>query len=68
MNYERWKDNRINYGASPLFSTNKELLNRYFNQLKMYSMWCWARLGDLQQLKKRNAELIEFFKKKNHFQ
>jgi hypothetical protein len=68
MNYERWKDNRINYGASPLYSTNKELLNRYFNQLKMYSFWCLARLNELQLLKKRNAELIEFFKKKNHFQ
>jgi len=68
MNYERWKDNRINYGASPLYSTNKELLNRYFNQLKVYSFWCLARLNDLQLLKKRNAELIDFFKKKNHFQ
>jgi hypothetical protein len=67
MNYERWKDNRINYGASPLFGNNKELLNRYFNQLKVYLFWSRARLNDLQLIKKRNAGLIDFFKKKNHF-
>ena len=68
LNYERWKDNPPNPAVFPLYGTNKELLNRYFNQLKTYSFWCWARLGDLQQLKKRNAELIDFFKKKNHYQ
>jgi hypothetical protein len=34
----------------------------------VYTVWCRARLGDLRQLKKRNAELIDFFKKTNHFQ
>lgn len=67
FNYEGWKDNRTHAGISPLYGNNKDLLNKYFNQLKVYSLWCWARLGGLQQLKKRNAALIDFFKKKNHF-
>ena len=67
FNYERWKDNRINYDVLLLYGNSKELLNRYFNQLKVYSFWCGRRLEALQQLRKRNAELIDFFKKKNHF-
>jgi hypothetical protein len=67
FNYESWSRS-LNTWDFASYSNNKELLNRYFNQLRMYTIWCWARLGDLQKLKKRNAELIEYFKKKNHFQ
>ena len=67
INYESWKDTPITSGDFALYGNNKELLNRYFNQLKVYSAWCRARLNDLQQLKNKNAELIDFFKKKNHF-
>jgi hypothetical protein len=68
VNYESWKDTLNTSTVFALYGNNKELLNRYFNQLRMYSLWCRARLGDLQKLKKRNAELIDFLKKKNHFQ
>jgi len=68
VNYESWKDTLNTSRVFTLYGNNKELLNRYFNQLRMYSGWCRARLGNLQKLKKRNAELIEYFKKKNHFQ
>ena len=69
INYESWKDTLIIASrVFSLYNNNKELLNSYFNQLKMYSLWCGARLNDLQQLKKRNAELIDFFKKKYHLE
>jgi hypothetical protein len=68
VNYESWKDTLTTSPDFALYGNNKELLNRYFNQLKIYSLWCRARLSDLLRLKKRNAGLIDFFKKKNHFQ
>jgi hypothetical protein len=68
VNYESWKDTLTTSRVFTLYGNNKELLNRYFNQLRMYFVWSRARMNDLQKLKKRNAELIDFFKKKNHFQ
>jgi hypothetical protein len=68
VNYEGWKETLTTSTVFTLYSNNKELLNRYFNQLRMYFFWSRARLKTLQELKKRNAELIDFFKKKNHFQ
>jgi hypothetical protein len=68
VNYESWNDNFTPTDVFPVYGNNKELLNRYFNQVRVYTVWCRARLGDLRQLKKRNAELIDFFKKTNHFQ
>ncbi|MBL7723931.1 MAG: hypothetical protein JNK27_07265 [Chitinophagaceae bacterium] len=70
VKYTSWKDWSL-FTTAPDFTVydgnNKELLNRYFNQLKMYTLWCWARLIDMHQIKKRNTELITFFKKENHF-
>ena len=63
-NYEVWKDTTITPRVVAIYGNNKELLNKYFNQLSIYSIWCQARMNDLQKLKKRNAELIEFFKPK----
>jgi hypothetical protein len=68
VNYEGWKETLTTSTVFTLYGNNKELLNRYFNQLRMYFFWSRARLKNLQELKKRNAELIDFFKKKNHFQ
>ena len=67
VNYESWKDTLTTSRNFALYGNNKDLLNRYFNQLKMYSLWTSARLKDLNQLKKMNTEFIEYFKKKNRF-
>ena len=66
VNYKSWEKS-FDTWAFTSFGNNKELLNRYFNQLRMYTIWCWARQNDLQQLKKKNAELIDFFKRQNNF-
>ena len=68
VNYESWKDSLTTSRIFALYGNNKELLNRYFNQLKIHLLWCKARLTDLQQLKKRNAGLIDFFKNKYHLE
>ena len=68
VNYESWQDTLNTSTVFTLYGNNKELLNRYFNQLKMYSGWCRARLNDLQKLKKNNAELIAYFKTKYHYE
>ena len=68
INFESWADYRIASTNFILFTNNKELLNKFFNQLRLYSLWSGARLRDMQELKKRNEELIGFFKKKNHFE
>jgi len=66
-NYEVWKDTTIKPRVFAIYGNNRELLNKYFNQLSMYSNWCKARVNDLQKLKKRNAALIEYFKAKYHY-
>ena len=68
VNFESWKGKSLNSTVFTLYGNNKELLNRYFNQLRMYSGWIRARMNTLQQLKKRNAELIAHFKAKYHYQ
>lgn len=68
VNYESWKDSLTTSTVFALYGNNKELLNRYFNQLRMYLAWIGARMKDLQKLKKRNAELIEYFKAKYHYE
>lgn len=67
VNFESWKGKSLNSTVFALYGNNRELLNRYFNQLKMYSLWIRARMNTLQQLKKRNAELIAHFKAKYHY-
>ena len=66
-NYEIWKDTTNHPRVVALYGNNKELLNKYFNQLSIYSDFGQARMNDLQKLKKRNAELIEYFKAKYHY-
>jgi hypothetical protein len=66
-NYEKWKDTTSSPRVFAIYGNNKELLNKYFNQLTIYSGFCKARMNDLQKLKKRNAELIEYFKAKYHY-
>ena len=67
-NYEVWKDTTSKPRVVSIYGNNKELLNKYFNQLSIYSIWCQARMNGLQNLKKRNAELIEYFKAKYHYE
>ncbi|HEX4878060.1 MAG TPA: hypothetical protein VFV31_15430 [Chitinophagaceae bacterium] len=69
VKYESWNEWNLSPhpGIFTPYDNNRELLNRYFNQLKMYSLWCSARFRELQIIKKRNAALIDYFKKKNHF-
>ena len=65
-NYETWKDTTITPRVFDIYDNNKELLNKYFNQLTIYSAFCQARTNDLKKLKKRNAVLIDFLKTKYH--
>jgi hypothetical protein len=67
LNYEKWKDTTNTPRVFAVYGNNKELLNKYFNQLSIYSNFCGARMNELQILKKRNADLIEYFKVKYHF-
>ncbi len=64
--YEVWKDTTITPRVLAIYGNNKELLNKYFNQLTIYSDFCQARINDLKKLKKRNAVLIDFLKTKHH--
>ena len=64
--YEVWKDTTITPRVLSIYGNNKELLNKYFNQLTIYSDFCQARINDLKKLKKRNAVLIDFLKTKHH--
>ncbi len=65
-NYESWTDTTINQDVFVIYGNNKELLNKYFNQLTIYSGFCVARIKDLKKLKKRNAVLIYYLKTKHH--
>jgi hypothetical protein len=65
--YGVWKDTTNGSRLFAIYGNNKALLNKYFNQLTQYSNFCQARVNDLQKLKKRNAELIAYFKAKYHY-
>ncbi len=67
-NYESWKDTTITPRVFEIYGNNRELLNKYFNQLSIYSIWCKARINDLQKLIKRNAALITYFKARYHYE
>jgi hypothetical protein len=67
-NYETWKDTTHSPGVFAIYGNNKELLNKYFNQLSIYSNFSKARMNDLEKLKKRNAEFIQYFKTKYHYE
>jgi hypothetical protein len=66
--YEKWKDTTHSPRLFSIYENNKVLLNKYFNQLSIYSNFSQARMNDLQKLKKRNAELIAYFKAKYHYE
>ncbi len=66
--YGKWKDTTQGPRIFAVYGNNKELLNKYFNQLNQYFGWCQARLNNLLKLKKRNAELIEYFKAKYDYE
>ncbi len=68
VDFESVKDKPNKSAVYGLYGKNKELLNRYFNQLRTYSMWINARMNQLQVLKKRNAELVTLFKAKYHYE
>ena len=66
--YEKWKDTTNSPRIFAIYGNNKELLNKYFNQLALYSIFCEGRLDALKKIKKNNAELIEYFKTKYHYE
>jgi hypothetical protein len=66
--YGVWKDSTNGSRLFAIYGNDKALLNKYFNQLTQYSNFCQARVNDLQKLKKRNTELIEYFKAKYHYE
>lgn len=65
--YEKWKDTTNSPRVFAIYGNDKELLNKYFNQLTMYLNNCNARVNDLQKIKEKNTELIEYFKAKYHY-
>jgi hypothetical protein len=52
--------------APILYSTNPELINRYFILLEGYNNRCIWGLEDMKQIKIKAMILIEYFKKKYH--
>jgi hypothetical protein len=67
-NYEVWKDTANTPRVVAIYGNNKELLNKYFNQLSIYTIWGEARMSELKKLKKRNTELLGYFKAKYHYE
>jgi len=65
--YEKWKDTTHSPRVIAIYGNNKEILNKYFNQLALYATFCKARFDALKKIKKRNAELIAYFKTKYHY-
>jgi hypothetical protein len=53
--------------ASFLFSGDRDLMNRYFNQLRKYTEYCQYNIDDIQELKQKAGTLIQYFKIKYHF-
>jgi hypothetical protein len=66
--YKQWKDTTNKPRVVSVYGNNKELLNKYFNQLSLYRDYCNVRLNQLKSIIKRNAELIEYFKAKYHYE
>jgi hypothetical protein len=65
--YKQWKDTTNKPRVVSVYANNKELLNKYFNELSIYRDYCNVRLNQLKSIIKKNAELIEYFKVKYHF-
>lgn len=66
--YGKWKDTTQQTRIFSIYGNNKDLLNKYFNHLTLYDGFCSARLNNLLKMKKRNAELIEYFKAKYNYE
>lgn len=50
-----------------LISGDRDLMNRYFNQLRKYTQYCQYNIDDIQGLKQKAAMLIQYFKIKYHY-
>lgn len=51
-----------------LFSGDKNLINRYFNELQLYYRVTYNHKRILFELKQKQTQLIEYFKNKYHFE
>ena len=60
--------NREEVTAPILFSTDKNILNKYFNELQLYYRVTYNHKRMLLDLKGKQAWLIEYFKNKYHFE
>ena len=54
--------------APVLFTGDKVLLNKYFNELQLYYRVTYNHRGNLLNLKDYQLRLIEFFKHKYHYE
>jgi hypothetical protein len=60
-----YPDSLANYGKSPLlYSTDKGLVNEYFNDLLLYRRAIGTQVSQLDKLSKRAAHLIKYFDNK----
>ena len=57
-----------NVTAPLLFTNDKNLLNKYFNDLQLYYRVIYTHKRILPELKGKQAQLIDYFKNKNHFE
>ncbi|HMF72141.1 MAG TPA: hypothetical protein VK616_11745 [Flavitalea sp.] len=60
--------NREEVTAPLLFSTDKNMLNKYFNELQLYYRVTYNHKRMLLDLKEKQILLIEYFKNKYHFE
>ena len=64
VSHERFDENQAVQPVSFLYGNNRELLNRYFNQLMGYTAIMQDGLTDLKNIRNRAFILITYFKKK----
>jgi hypothetical protein len=60
--------NRADVTAPLLFLKDKNILNRYFNELQLYYRVTYNHKRMLLNLKEKQIQLIEYFKHKYHFE
>jgi hypothetical protein len=54
--------------ATLLFSPDKTLVNKYFNEILLYNRIIISQQRQLNVLKQEQTNLIEYFKEKYHFE
>lgn len=67
VNYKRLSRFEEKTSAPFLYSTNRDLLNRYFNLLELYTLSSQGNLEDILRIQAKAIDLIEYFKARYSF-